>query len=68
MEKMNGLDWTAIVLVIIGAINWGLYSLSTKFDLVSLVFQGYNVVSRIVYALVGLSGIYLIFSLSMKNK
>ncbi|WP_250277754.1 DUF378 domain-containing protein [[Clostridium] colinum] len=54
------LDWTALTLVIIGAINWGLIGFF-KFDLVATLFGGMDsLVSRIVYALVGLSGLYCI--------
>ncbi len=55
----------ALVLVIIGAINWGLVSLF-KFDLVAAVLAGggnfgnVNSLSRIIYGLVALSGIYVI--------
>lgn len=51
-------DWTALTLIIIGAINWGLVGLF-QFDLIASVFGGTGVwVSRIVYSLIGLSGIY----------
>jgi uncharacterized membrane protein YuzA (DUF378 family) len=60
---MKQLDMVALVLVIVGAINWGLVGLF-KFDLVAEVvgeeFGTVNAVSRIVYILVGLSGLYLI--------
>ncbi len=54
------LDWTALTLVIIGAINWGLIGFF-KFDLVATLFGGMDsLLSRIVYALVGLAGLYCI--------
>lgn len=54
------LDLTALTLVIIGAINWGLIGFF-KFDLVATLFGGMDsLVSRIVYALVGLAGLYCI--------
>ena len=52
-------DYTALVLTIIGAINWGLIGLF-KFDLVAFVFGDMTVMSRIVYAIVGIAGLYLI--------
>ena len=55
---MNGLDWTALVLVIIGGINWGLVGFFS-FDLVAAIFGDMTVISRIIYGLVGLSAIYL---------
>lgn len=55
----KGLDYTALTLVIIGAINWGLIGIF-KLDLVSLLFGNMSWISRIVYILVGLSGLYLL--------
>ncbi|CAM5797011.1 MULTISPECIES: DUF378 domain-containing protein [Brevibacillus] len=54
------MDKLALILVIIGALNWGLIGLF-QFDLVATLFGGENsLVSRIVYTLVGLAGIYSI--------
>ncbi len=53
------LDYTALVLVVIGAINWGLIGFF-KFDLVAFIFGDMAVVSRIIYAIVGIAGLYLI--------
>lgn len=53
----------ALLLVIIGAINWGLIGF-LGFDLVAFLFGGQmSVISRIVYALVGVSGIVTIIYL-----
>lgn len=56
---MKWLDVTALVITIIGAINWGLISLF-RFDLVKFLFGDMSMLSRIVYIIVGLSGLYLI--------
>lgn len=53
------LDCTALTIGIIGAINWGLIGLF-RFDLVAFLFGDMSWLSRIVYVLVGLSGLYLI--------
>ncbi len=53
------LDYTALVLVIIGAINWGLIGFF-KFNLVDFLFGDMSILSRIIYAIVGLCGLYLI--------
>ena len=54
---MQTLQKVALVLTIIGALNWGLIGLF-EFDLVASLFGGADqVVSRIVYTLVGLAGI-----------
>ncbi len=54
---MKTLDYIALVLVVIGAINWGLIGFFS-FDLVRAIFGDMTVVSRIIYALVGVSGLY----------
>ncbi len=54
---MKTLDYIALILVVIGAINWGLIGFFS-FDLVRAVFGDMTLVSRIVYALVGVSGLY----------
>lgn len=56
---MKGLDYTLLTLVIIGAINWGLIGFF-RFDLVAFIFGNMSWLSRIIYALVGLSGLYMI--------
>lgn len=60
MQKLNGLDWLALILVIIGALNWGLVGF-LGFDLVKTVFGDMTTLSKIVYDLVGVSALYLIF-------
>lgn len=55
----NLVDWIAGALVIIGALNWGLVGL-TQFDLVAAILGAGSAASRIVYILVGLSGIYML--------
>ncbi len=55
---MKALDWTALTLVIIGALNWGLIGFF-QFDLVATIFGGSaGFLSRIIYGLVGLAGLY----------
>ncbi len=60
------MDKTALVLVIIGAINWGLIGFF-NFDLVASIFGGQAaLISRIIYALVGIAGLYCITLLFKK--
>lgn len=56
---MKIIDRIALVLVIIGAINWGLIGIF-EFNLVDTIFGTMSIVSRIIYALVGISGLWLI--------
>mgnify|MGYP000399915218 CR=1 FL=1 len=55
----KGFDYTALTIVIIGAINWGLIGFF-QFNLVSFIFGNGTWLTRVIYALVGLSGLYLI--------
>ena len=56
---MKWLDYTILVLAIIGCINWGLIGFF-RFDLVAFLFGDMSWLYRIVYALVGLCGLYLL--------
>lgn len=55
----RGLDYTALTIVIIGAVNWGLIGI-LKFDLVAFLFGNLGWLSRIIYTIVGICGLYLI--------
>jgi hypothetical protein len=57
MYTLRALDVTALVLVIIGAVNWGLIGFF-QFDLVSSLFGTGTAFSRIIFALVGIAGLY----------
>ena len=59
MAQKNAIDWIALVLVIIGGLNWGLVGLF-KLDLVNKIF-GESIIATIVYVLVGLSALYMIY-------
>lgn len=63
---MKTLDATALILVIIGAINWGLIGFF-RYDLIASLFGTMSVVTRVLYALVGICGIYAISFLG-KNR
>jgi hypothetical protein len=58
MEK-GTLYWLTIILVVVGALNWGLVGLF-DLDLVALIFGAMTMLSRIVYVLVGVAGAYLL--------
>ena len=62
------MDTIALILSIIGSLNWGLIGLF-QFDLVAWLFGGQSgVISRIIYALVGLAGIWCITLLFRRNR
>lgn len=56
---MKTIDYVALILVVIGAVNWGLIGF-LSFDLVRVVCGNMTMISRIVYALVGIAGLYAI--------
>ena len=60
--RINGLDYIAQILLIVGGLNWGLVGLF-DYNLVSAIF-GESAVSTIIYALVGLSAVYAIATLT----
>jgi uncharacterized protein len=57
---MKTLTWIALILLVVGGLNWGLVGLF-EFDLVAAIFGEGSGLSRIVYTLVGLSAIYILF-------
>jgi hypothetical protein len=63
---MKALDIVALVLLVVGGLNWGLVAVA-NFDLVAFIvgeqFGQVNIVSRIIYALVALSAIYEVVAL-----
>ena len=62
------MDTIALILSIIGSINWGLVGIF-KFDLVAWVFGGQDALfSRIIYTIVGLAGLWCISLLFRKNR
>jgi uncharacterized membrane protein YuzA (DUF378 family) len=65
MAEKNALDWIALVLVVVGGLNWGLVGLF-KFDLVEAILGAIPVLQRIVYVLVGLAAAYLIYYMTKK--
>jgi len=60
-SKLSGLDWVMIALVVIGALNWGLVGIF-KFDLVAAIFGALSLISRLIYVIVALAGLYLVFA------
>ena len=63
---MKIIDTIALILIIIGAINWGLVGIF-NFNLVYTLFGTMSVISRIIYILVGISGLWGIKLIFDKN-
>ena len=58
---MNILRTIAYILVIVGAINWGLIGI-LDFDLVAFLLGEMTIFARIIYSLVGISGLIVLFT------
>ena len=56
---MKTINYIVLAIAIIGAVNWGLIGIF-NFNLVSFLFGQMSWLSRVIYTLVGLSGLYLI--------
>lgn len=54
---MKTLDYIVLILTIVGTLNWGLVGL-LNFDLVRVLFGDMTLLSRIVYVLIGVCGLY----------
>ncbi len=55
----RGLDYFVLTIVIIGAINWGLIGFF-GLDLISWLFGSMSLLSRIIYGVVGICGLYML--------
>ncbi|MFA5714438.1 MAG: DUF378 domain-containing protein [Candidatus Paceibacterota bacterium] len=64
MQKLNTLGLIALILVVIGGLNWGLVGFFS-FDLVTALFGASPMLVKIVYDLVGLSALYVAFAYLM---
>lgn len=67
MNKLSILDWVALILIIVGGLNWGLVG-AFKFDLVAAIFGTMSAFARVVYVLVGLSAIYTLLIIGKLGK
>ncbi len=70
MEDVNYLEWASLVLIIVGAVNWGLVGLGqisgagrNAYNVVNLLLGGVmgGQIEAVVYLLVGLSGLYQVY-------
>ena len=67
VRRFNALDWIAMILLIIGGLNWGLVGLA-DFDLVAALFGDGSGLSRAVYVLVGLAALYCLYTTSKMGR
>ncbi|MCE3237449.1 MAG: hypothetical protein K0R24_430 [Gammaproteobacteria bacterium] len=62
MTKLSVIDWVAYILVIIGALNWGLVGIF-QFNLVAALFGEMTFLSRFIYSSVGIAALWTAYSL-----
>jgi uncharacterized membrane protein YuzA (DUF378 family) len=68
MKNLNALDWIALILLIVGGLNWGLVGIF-GFDLVAWIFGSVYFIARIVYIVVALAAVYMvIIAATLKKK
>lgn len=58
MKNLSVIDWLALVLVLVGGLNWGLVGF-LNFNLVATILGDMTLLSRIIYGVVGLATIYV---------
>ncbi|HEY4541561.1 MAG TPA: DUF378 domain-containing protein [Noviherbaspirillum sp.] len=66
-RTMSAVDWIAMILLIVGGLNWGLVGLF-NFDLVATLFGEMSAISRVIYVLVGLSALYSLYTASKMSR
>jgi uncharacterized membrane protein YuzA (DUF378 family) len=67
MKKLNVIDWVALLLVVIGGLNWGLVGLF-NFNLVATIFGDMTMITKIIYIVVGLAALYTLYFLFRAKK
>jgi uncharacterized protein len=66
-KSYNVVDIFAIILVIVGALNWGLVGIFNV-NVVAYIFGEMNMLTRIIYIIIGLAGLWMIFGFSKPAK
>jgi len=60
MKNLNVFDWIALVLVIIGGLNWGLIGIDSSWNVVNLLFGSVMWLERTLYIIIGLASLWSI--------
>lgn len=58
--------WATVILIVVGALNWGLVG-AFNFNVVTTLFGDTSMITRVVYMLIGLAGLYKIFMIMTKK-
>lgn len=69
MKQMDALGWAVFVLLVVGALNWGILGLTalvgTGTNVVNLILGSIPILENIVYVLVGLAGLWKLYKVTM---
>ncbi len=66
-KKYTALDVIAIIVVIIGALNWGVLGI-INYNVIAAIIGDLNILTRIVYIIIGLCGLWVIYSFCRSSK
>jgi len=68
MRELDYIDWSSLILVMLGAVNWGLVGIGQlagaegdTYNLVNLVLGSYPGAEALIYLLIGLGGLYQVY-------
>ena len=67
MKHLNTFDWVALILLMVGGVNWGMIGVFNV-DLVSGLFGAMSLLTRIIFVMVGLAAIHTVYILSAKTQ
>lgn len=69
MKDMDAISWVAVILLVVGALNWGLVGLGgligSDLNIVNILLGSIPLLENVVYVLVGLAGIWKLWKLFM---
>ncbi len=69
MKQMDTMGWAVFVLIVVGALNWGILGLTaligTGTNVVNLILGGIPMLENLVYVLVGLAGLWKLYKVLM---
>jgi len=66
MRTYSALYWIALILTVIGGLNWGLIGL-INLNIVDAIFGVGSIISRVIYVIIGLAALYLIAAALMER-
>jgi len=65
MKSLTFIDWIAVILTIVGGVNWGLVGIfGANGNVVNMILGNIESIERVVYIVVGISAIYLMYVVS----